>query len=107
MTENSDRFPEEPAATVEPVAPTSRAGSEHTIVSGSTRSTTSQSQIAGLVLLINTVVGGLGTLYVTTRSAVITLVAAVQVLLIIVVVLVVQCRTGREAGPRRRDERSG
>ncbi|MFC8201757.1 hypothetical protein ACFUTV_41225 [Streptomyces sp. NPDC057298] len=49
-----------------------------------------QGEMAGLVLLINTVLGGLGTLCVTTKSAVITLSSALLVLLIILVVLIVK-----------------
>jgi F0F1-type ATP synthase membrane subunit a len=60
-----------------------------------------------MVLLINTVLGGLGTLYVTTKSAAVTLTSALLVLLIIVAVLGVRSRGGREARPGRKDERSG
>ncbi|MFD9132853.1 hypothetical protein ACFVZA_10530 [Streptomyces bottropensis] len=65
-----------------------------------------QGDIAGLVLLINTLLGGLGTLYATTKSTVITLVSALIVLLIIIVVLVVKRRGPDETGPGRRDDRS-
>ncbi|MGW1305438.1 transposase family protein [Streptomyces sp. NPDC002514] len=59
------------------------------------------------MLLINSVLGGLGTIYATTKSATVTLGSAVLVLLIIIVVLVVGLRRGREARPGRRDDRSG
>jgi hypothetical protein len=60
-----------------------------------------------MVLLINTVLGGLGTLYVTTKSAAVTLTSALLALLIIIAVLGVRSRSGREARPGRKDERSG
>ena len=66
-----------------------------------------RNEMAGLVLLVNSVLGGLGTLYVTTKSATVTLGSAVLVLLIIIVVLVVGLRSGRGARPGRKDDRSG
>jgi hypothetical protein len=62
-----------------------------------------QNEMAGLVLLINTVLGGLGTLYVTTKSAEITLCSALLVLVITIVVLVVKRVTGPEGGPEGED----
>ncbi|WP_105973617.1 hypothetical protein [Streptomyces geranii] len=62
-----------------------------------------QNEVAGLVLLINTVLGGLGTLYVTTKSVEITLCSALLVLVITLVVLVVR----RVTGPGGRPEREG
>lgn len=58
-----------------------------------------QNEMAGLVLLINTVLGGLGTLYVTTKSAEITLCSALLVLVITIVVLVVKRVAGPGSGP--------
>ncbi|MEV7252602.1 hypothetical protein [Streptomyces cyaneofuscatus] len=49
-----------------------------------------QNEMAGLVLLINTVLGGLGTLYLTTKSPELTIGGAVLVLLLTIVVLVVR-----------------
>lgn len=65
-----------------------------------------QNEMAGLVLLINTVLGGLGTLYVTTKSAEITLCSALLVLVITIVVLVVKRVTGPGGGPEG-DDRGG
>ncbi|MFJ9893447.1 hypothetical protein ACIQPR_08945 [Streptomyces sp. NPDC091280] len=59
------------------------------------------------MLLVNSVLGGLGTFYVTTKSATVTLGSAVLVLLIIIVVLVVGLRSGHGARPGRKDDRSG
>ncbi|MFI5676468.1 hypothetical protein [Streptomyces cellulosae] len=64
-----------------------------------------QSDIASLVLLINSVLGGLGALYVNTQSTTITLVSGAIVLLITIVVLVVKRRGA--GGPSRGDGRSG
>ncbi|MFJ3842343.1 hypothetical protein ACIPY6_43665 [Streptomyces sp. NPDC090054] len=64
-------------------------------------------EMAGLVLLINTVLGGLGTLYGMTGSAGITLAAALLVLLIIVVVLVVRRVVAPGGGLEREDGRGG
>ncbi|MFF3691653.1 hypothetical protein [Streptomyces sp. NPDC002187] len=66
-----------------------------------------QNEMAGLVLLINTVLGGLGTLYVTTKSAGITLISALLVLLIIVVVLVVKRVVAAGDRPGEKDDRGG
>jgi hypothetical protein len=66
-----------------------------------------QNDTAGLVLLINTVLGGLGTLHVTTKSTVVTLVSALMVFLITIVVLVAKRRATGEAGQRRGDDRGG
>ncbi|MFJ6485987.1 hypothetical protein ACIQK6_38570 [Streptomyces sp. NPDC091682] len=49
-----------------------------------------QYEMAGLVLLLNTVLGGLGTLYLTTKSVELTMNAALLTLLLTVVVLVVR-----------------
>ncbi|MEU4887669.1 MULTISPECIES: hypothetical protein [Streptomyces] len=66
-------------------------------------------EITALVLLINTVLGGLGTLYATTKSTQITLAAAVLVFLITVVVLVVRrvITPGGSPSPQGEDGRSG
>jgi hypothetical protein len=61
------------------------------------------SETASLVLLINTVLGGLGTLYLTTKSAAVTLASGLLVLLIVIV----KRRSGREARRGRRGDRSG
>ncbi|KUF19222.1 hypothetical protein AT728_22035 [Streptomyces silvensis] len=80
---------------------------EQSVAASVTGGGAGQDEMAGLVLLINTVLGGLGTLYVTTKSAAITFTSAFLVLLIIVVVLVLKRRNGRESSPDRRDDRSG
>lgn len=64
-------------------------------------------EMAGLVLLINTVLGGLGTLYGVTGSAGITLAAALLVLLIIVVVVVVRRMIAPGDGVKGEDGRGG
>ncbi|MEV6502189.1 hypothetical protein [Streptomyces prunicolor] len=74
---------------------------------GNTRRGSPQGEIAGLVLLINTILGGLGTMYVTTKSAAITVVSALQVLLVIVAVLVAKRRDGHGDRPDRKDDRGG
>lgn len=66
-----------------------------------------QNEMAGLVLLINTVLGGLGTLYMTTKSAGITLASALLVLLLTVVVLVVRRVVAPGDGPQGKDARGG
>jgi hypothetical protein len=85
MKESHPQLPEQPDPVPEPAA-----GSEH-------------SETASLVLVINTVLGGLGTLYVTTNSAAVTLTSALLVLLIVVV----KRRNGRDSRPGRRGDRSG
>ncbi|MFI1415683.1 hypothetical protein ACH4Y0_38065 [Streptomyces sp. NPDC020707] len=65
-----------------------------------------QNEMAGLVLLINTVLGGLGTLYVTTKSAEITLCSALLVLVTTIVVLVVK-QMARPGGGLEGEDRSG
>ncbi|MDX3458807.1 hypothetical protein PV396_43990 [Streptomyces sp. ME02-8801-2C] len=66
-------------------------------------------EIASLVLLINTILGGLGTLYATTKSTQITLAAALLVFLITIVVLVVRrvITPGDSPSPQGEDSRSG
>ncbi|MFI5966661.1 hypothetical protein ACIA8J_31450 [Streptomyces asoensis] len=66
-------------------------------------------EITALVLLINTILGGLGTLYATTKSTEITLIAALLVFLITVVVLVVRrvITPGGSPSPQGEDGRSG
>jgi hypothetical protein len=61
-------------------------------------------ETAGLVLVINTVLGGLGSLYLTTKSALITLTSA---LLVVLLIVVVKRRSGHASRPGRRDDRSG
>jgi len=61
-------------------------------------------ETASLVLIINTVLGGLGSLYVTTKSAAVTLTSAVLVVLLIVVA---KRWSGYASRPGRRDDRSG
>lgn len=92
MTDNNDseakltpRWSEEQA----PLA-ASAAALQTSPVGGPGRGAQNPSEITALVLLINTILGGLGTLYATTKSTQITLVAALLVLLITVVVLVVR-----------------
>ncbi|MCK8678735.1 MULTISPECIES: hypothetical protein [Streptomyces] len=66
-----------------------------------------QSETGGLVLLINSALGGVGTVYVTTDSTAVTVVSAVLVLLITVVVLAVRRTAGAGDGTDRKDERGG
>ncbi|WP_190040338.1 hypothetical protein [Streptomyces fructofermentans] len=66
-----------------------------------------QNEMTGLVLLINTVLGGLGTLYATTKSARITLAAALLVFLIVVVVLIVRRVVVPGDEPQGEDGRGG
>jgi hypothetical protein len=68
-------------------------------VSGGAGSGVGQNEMAGLVLLINAVFVGLGTLYMTTKSVGITLASALLVLLIVVVVLVAKCVTAPALQP--------
>ncbi|MFD3549349.1 hypothetical protein ACFWUW_27750 [Streptomyces sp. NPDC058655] len=63
-------------------------------------------EIQSLVLLIHTILGGLGTLYATTQSTKITLAAALLVLLITVVVLVVRHVVTPDGGPGLQGEDS-
>ncbi|MET7696452.1 hypothetical protein [Streptomyces sp. NPDC005485] len=109
MTDNSARLPGLPDSTPEPVA---RSAEEEEVpgrpvVTGAEEGSLGRNEIAGLVLLINSVLGGLGTFYVTTKSVTVTLGSAVLILMIIVVVLAVGLRSGREARPGRKDDRSG
>ncbi|MFJ5266013.1 hypothetical protein ACIQAC_36680 [Streptomyces sp. NPDC088387] len=97
MTDNSARLPDRSGG-----LPDSVAGQGDGEGKGA-----GEGEVAGLVLLINTVLGGLGTLYVTTESSAITLSSALLVLLIIGVVLVTKRRTVREARPGRKDDWSG
>lgn len=64
-------------------------------------------EMTGLVLLVNTVLGGLGMLYATTRSAVITLAAALLVFLITIVVLVVRQVVAAGGGRQGEEDRGG
>ncbi|MGW6615953.1 hypothetical protein ACWGA0_21235 [Streptomyces erythrochromogenes] len=73
------------------------------LVAGGHKST----ETSGLALLINTILGGLGTLYATTRSTEITLTAALLVLLITVVVLAVRRGATPGKGPGGEDGRGG
>lgn len=107
MTDNRGQLPELPDRVPEPVAGATDGAMRESAAAGVAVSGPGQNEMAGLVLLINTVLGGLGTLYVTTKSAAITLASALLVLLIIVVVLVVKRRNGREHRPGRKDDRSG
>jgi hypothetical protein len=109
MTDNSARLPGLPdsaagraAGSAEEEEAPGRPGG-----AGAEEGSLWRSEIAGLVLLINSVLGGLGTFYVTTKSATVTLGSAVLILLIIVVVLAVGLRNGREARRGRKDDRSG
>lgn len=61
-------------------------------------------ETAGLVLVIKTVLGGLGSLYLTTKSAAVKITSAVLVVLLIAVV---KRRSGHASRPGRRDDRSG
>lgn len=61
------------------------------------------SETAGLVLVINIVLEGLGTLYATTNSLALTLASAALVLLIVVM----KRRNERDARLGRRGDRSG
>lgn len=64
-------------------------------------------EINSLVLLINTILGGLGILYSTTKSTGITLAAALLVALITVVVLVGRNVLRPGESPQREDGRGG
>lgn len=61
-------------------------------------------ETAGLVVVINAVLGGLGSLYLTTKSTVITITSAVLVVLLVVFA---KRRSGRAFRPGRRGDRSG
>ena len=97
MTQSRPQDPDEPGPVpgLVPERSSDAAGPAAASESGET---------AGLVLVINTVLGGLGGLYMTTKSTAITLTSAVLVVLLIIVV---KCRSGHATRPGRRDDRSG
>ncbi|MFF1747301.1 hypothetical protein [Streptomyces mirabilis] len=103
MTEIHPQLPEQPEPVPDHLAGTSNDASGVWATTREAATGPGQNETAGLVLLINTVLGGLGTLYMTTKSAAITLTSALLVLLIIVV----KRRNGRESHPGREDDRSG
>jgi len=107
MTDNREQLPEPPARVSELAAEAHDGATRDPAAVGVQGGGSGQNEMAGLVLVINTVLGGLGTLYVTTKSSAITLASALMVLLIIVVVLVVKRGNGRERRPGRKDDWSG
>lgn len=107
MTDNSERFCEEPEMMPAPVVRSNAAEYGQSDPARTTTSGAPQSDMASLVLLINTVLGGLGTLYVTTRSAAVTFVAALQVLLMVVVLVVRRRGEHRSTRPGRKGHRGG
>jgi hypothetical protein len=93
MTQSHPQDPDEPG----PV-PTRSAGAAGPAAGSEPGET------AGLVLFINTVLGGLGSLYMTTKSTAITLTSG---LLVVLLIVVVKRRSGYASRPGRRDDRSG
>ncbi|MGW1364916.1 hypothetical protein ACWCQP_46900 [Streptomyces chartreusis] len=81
--------------------------SQQAVPAQETGSGQKSNEMTGLVLLINTALGGLGTLYATTNSTGITLAAALLTLLLTVVVLVVKRVVATRDNPQGEDRRGG
>ncbi|MFE2473697.1 hypothetical protein [Streptomyces mirabilis] len=88
-------------------APADGVPQRSAVVGGPRGDAARQNEMAGLVLLINTILGGLGTLYATTKSVGITLASALLVLLITVVVLVVKRVVASGGRPERKGDWGG
>lgn len=77
--------------------------------SGTSQGPDPAGRLGPLVLLINTVLGGLGTLFATTGSVVVTLVAAMLVFVVVLVVLLTHTsqRSGQRSDGQRRRRTGG